>query len=93
MLDLSLFYFRLVFIVREENNQQYRVGVVWTSLRHGNVISMFHQQGDQVLKEDLMVKRATGRGRIKTYGYKQRVFVLRYNTLSYYEGTLEVSIS
>ena len=54
---------------------------------------MFHQQGDQVLKEDLMVKRATGRGRIKTYGYKQRVFVLRYNTLSYYEGTLEVSIS
>jgi len=46
---------------------------------------MFHNTKDQVLKQDILKKRATGRSKINTINYKERLFVLTPSSLSYYE--------
>lgn len=52
---------------------------------------MFHNTEDQILKQEILRKRATGRKSIiKTYGLKTRLFILTTSHLSYYDGNEEV---
>ena len=46
---------------------------------------------DQEVKCSRMVKRSQGKKRIGVVNYKERVFVLTPDTLSYYDGNLVVS--
>lgn len=48
--------------------------------------------GDVELKVSYMVKRSQGKSAIGATNFKKRVFVLTPSRLSYFEGTLEVSI-
>lgn len=51
---------------------------------------MFHNTEDQILKQEILRKRATGRKSIiKTYGLKTRLFILTTSHLSYYDGNEE----
>lgn len=55
---------------------------------------MYFNQGEQrELKVSLMWKRAQGRKKVLTsVNWKERVFVLTCKTLSYFEGSCEVSL-
>ena len=48
--------------------------------------------GDVELKVSYMVKRSQGKSAIGATNFKKRVFVLTPSRLSYFEGTLEVSL-
>ena len=50
------------------------------------------QNGDVELKVGYMVKRSQGKSALGATNFKKRVFVLTSSRLSYYDGTLEVSV-
>lgn len=51
-----------------------------------------NQSGDIELKVGCMVKRSQGKSAIGATNFKKRVFVLTPSRLSYYDGSMEVSI-
>lgn len=53
--------------------------------------SMFHKRDGQILKQDVLIKRAIGRKRFTSkFNFKERFFILTEKTLSYFEGSEEV---
>lgn len=57
----------------------------------GNLASP-DRNGEVELKVSYMVKRSQGKSALGAVNFKKRVFVLTPSKLSYFDGTLEVSV-